>query len=142
LPDAVGTASLRPSVDDARIDGQSLRGDGLDWWKGDVVCGSIPGRGERSERVKVIVVAPESNVPIMAEGLRQMLRAIDDPRLTAAILTEGTPECGAVDVPVIRGATGGTATVFVLDRDDRVVLETFDLPPAPFLVRQLGEPGV
>ena len=124
-----GTATAGKVVLSGAERGKSLTGDRIDWAALPVQCG--PPTGPLTERRPpiLLVYAEPAAAAAVHESLETAQDALSGMDLAIVLVVDGAYDCADARLPVLRGTAPGLATVYLLDREGRVALETFGLPP-------------
>ncbi len=120
----VGNVVLPDAVQKKSMYGESLR-----WYREELLSENAPGKEAQKGKAAIVIYCRDEHAPVVVEGLETAQRFAGDSSWLCAVMVQGNYE-GAEDGPAVyRGTNPGTATTYVVGSDDKVVLETFGLPP-------------
>lgn len=105
----------------------SVTGTSLDWGSGGILCGT-PLTETKLQQPKVLFYISSAQLGYVLETLQKEQQAFAARGWALAILVEGSPNCNADEVPIYKGKAPSKAETFILDANDRVLMETFDVP--------------
>jgi hypothetical protein len=108
---------------------KSLAGESLEWRRRPVLHGTAPSKAERRDRPAVVLYCESAEVDMAIDAMTKARSAAGTDELMWAVVVNGScPGCEA-PFPILQGAAPGTARTYMTGSDDKVVLETFGLPP-------------
>lgn len=100
------------------------------WYENSLIAGTKPDTKTRAQRSAIVLCCSPAEAPMVVAGVAQMASVLGPERFYYAVLVNGNCVIEAPgNILMLRGAAPGTATTYVLDSSDNVILETFGLPP-------------
>ena len=108
--------------------GDSLLGKRLEWRKCPVIAGGAPPKTPGAGG-NLVVYCAAGAAAMVIEGLDELSSVLGADAPQCTVIVESTFVRDTAPFPVLEGRAPGRATTYLLDAGDRVVLETFGLPP-------------
>jgi hypothetical protein len=118
------------------VKGITLHGRELRWHEYPALGGVVPPRDEARAQPAVVVFVAPAEAEAAAESLAVASRMPGLDRFHWVLAVDGESDARAEGVVVVRGASPGTASTFLLDTRGRVTLETLGLP-SPAVLRDM-----
>jgi hypothetical protein len=106
---------------------KSMLGRKLDRRRGETLAGQFP--PERGSGRTLVLYCAASEADMVIEGLAAFRGLLGDRAVACAVIVEQPYARDDAPFPVFAGTAPGRATTYLVDAEDRVLFETFGLPP-------------
>ena len=107
--------------------GQTVRGENLDWSAYPILSGSLP--ASETKRPTVILFTTAAEAPLYLQTLTSARSVLRENEVNLVLVSDGPVSLNGGSIPILQGTAPGSAPTYLLDANGVVALETWDLPP-------------
>lgn len=125
-----GAVEIENVTVDPFVPGSSIVGQTLDLAEFEPKCGPLLEKRGEAKVPTLALFCEAAEAEAVISGLAYSLRPwLAEDSLRVAVVVEGSYVCNSAPFPVLSGEAPGTATMYLMTRESKVVFECFGMPP-------------